>query len=137
MPLCPGCGAEFMAGVETCRDCQIPLISEEQARRLDRSDPEIELVSVWECQGETEAQLLKGLLDSEGIDSIFKGEALRKVHGFRITQLGTVGVQVRSEDLEKAQRVIMSARSLVECPGCGLLLEKSSTRCLECGSALA
>ena len=137
MPFCPGCGAEYIAGVDTCRDCQIPLISEQEARRLNRSDPDIELVDVWECQGETEAQLLKGLLESEGIDSIFKGEALRKTHGFRITQLGTVGVQVRSEDLERARRVIMSARSLVECPGCGLLLEEFATRCLDCGLALA
>ena len=136
MPVCPDCGAEYVEGAKTCSDCQVPLISEE-ARQLDRPDPEIELVDVWECQGETEAQLLRGLLDSEGIDSLFKGEALRNVHGFRITKLGTVKVQVRSEDYERARRVILSARNLVECPGCGRLLEESSSHCLECGSALA
>lgn len=103
-------------------------------RRLDLSDPAIELVDVWECQGEAEAQLLRGLLQSTGIDSLFKGEALRHVHGFRLTKLGTVKVQVRAEDLERAREVILSARSLVECPGCGRLQEESSTHCLECGT---
>ncbi len=75
---------------------------------MTRADPEIELVEVWECQGEAEAQLLVGLLKSSGIDATFKGEALRYIHGFNITKLGTVKVQVRSEDLEEAREIIVA-----------------------------
>ncbi len=137
MPVCPKCKAAYVEHAQTCSDCQIPLVSEEDARKMARADPRIELVEVWECQGETEAQLLRGLLQSAGVDSTFKGEALRHVHGFKITKLGTVKVQVRSEDYARARTIILSARHLQECSACGCFLEQGSTHCLECGTALA
>ena len=137
MPVCPECKAAYVEHAETCSDCQVPLVSEEETWKKDHGDPGIELVEVWECQGETEAQLLRGLLESTGVDSMFKGEAIRHVHGFKITKLGTVKVQVRSEDYARARAIILSARHLQECPACGRFLEQASTHCLECGTALA
>ena len=60
--------------------------------------------------GEVKAQLVHGLLESEGIESYMKGEAIRYVHGFSLGRLGLVRMMVRAEDEQRARDVLNSAQ---------------------------
>jgi hypothetical protein len=69
-------------------------------------DPEIELVEVWRASGETNAQIIRSLLESYGIESLIEGESLRLTHGFTLNTLGLARVLVRAEDAEKARDLL-------------------------------
>ncbi len=68
-------------------------------------------VTVTEAQGEVEAQLVRGLLESRGIRTILRGEALRNVHGFTLDGLGRVEIQVAPADAERARALIADLES--------------------------
>lgn len=69
-------------------------------------DPEIELVEVWRASGETNAQIIRSLLNSYGIESLIEGESLRLTHGFTLNTLGLVRILVRAEDAEQARGLL-------------------------------
>ncbi|MGA1867166.1 MAG: DUF2007 domain-containing protein [bacterium] len=74
----------------------------------NRRDPEIKLVEVWRTHGEVEAQVIRSLLESNGIKAILAGEALRFVYGFTLDGLAEVKILVKSEDATKAREIITS-----------------------------
>ena len=69
---------------------------------------DVELVTVHQAQGELEAQMIKGVLESEGIDCMLSGESLRLTHGLTVDGLAVVCIKVRAQDEEKAKDVIAS-----------------------------
>ena len=69
---------------------------------------DVELVTVHQAQGELEAQMIKGVLESEGIDCMLSGESLRLTHGLTVDGLAVVRIKVRAPDEEKAKDVIAS-----------------------------
>ena len=69
-------------------------------------DADIRLVSVHQAQGELEAQMIKGILDAEGIECMLRGEALRLTHGFTLDGLAVVDIMVRSDDEQRAREVL-------------------------------
>ncbi len=66
-------------------------------------DPNEKLVKVFGSEMESEALVVKGLLDSAGIDSDLKSASLLQD---AFPGLGGMIILVREEDLEKAQRLI-------------------------------
>ena len=75
-----------------------------------KSDPEINLVEVWRTHGEVEAQVIRSLLESNGIKAILSGEALRFVYGFTLDGLAEVRILVKSEDAKNARDIITSTK---------------------------
>ena len=71
-----------------------------------RGDPNIRLVEVYTAHGEVQAQLIRALLEGDGIESMFQGEAVRLTHGITIDGLAEVKVLVREEDEERAREII-------------------------------
>ena len=71
---------------------------------LDDSD--IELVEVWRASGETNAQIIRSMLQSYGIESLIEGESLRLTHGFTLNTLGLARILVRAEDADKARDLL-------------------------------
>lgn len=69
-------------------------------------DPAIELVEVWRASGETNAQIIRSLLESYGIESLIEGESLRLTHGFTLNTLGLARILVRAEDAEQARDLL-------------------------------
>lgn len=69
-------------------------------------DPGIELVEVWRASGETNAQIIRSLLESYGIESLIEGESLRLTHGFTLNTLGLARILVRAEDAEQARDLL-------------------------------
>jgi len=69
----------------------------------DRPDPNANLVKILDTEHETEAMVVKGLLDSAGIDAdLTSTDAVRET----FPGVGGIIILVRSEDAEKARRVI-------------------------------
>ncbi|RKZ22606.1 hypothetical protein DRQ16_00520 [bacterium] len=53
-----------------------------------------------------EAYIIKGRLESEGIEVIIKQESIGKIAGFTMDGLGEVELLVPDEDYERARRVL-------------------------------
>jgi hypothetical protein len=72
-----------------------------------RPDPNEKLVKVFGSEQETEAMVVKGLLDSAGIDSDLTSASLLQD---AFPGLGGMLILVREEDAEAAQRLIADYR---------------------------
>lgn len=73
----------------------------------DRPDPNENLVKVFDTEHEPEAMVVKGLLDSEGIESDIT--SINAVQDAFPGVGGTI-ILVRAEDAERARRIIEDAR---------------------------
>lgn len=71
---------------------------------------DLRLVEICQASNEIEAQLIRGLLESSGIDCTLKGEALRLTHSITVNGLALVAVLVRPEDAERAKQLISSSQ---------------------------
>ena len=69
-------------------------------------DPNVELIEVYKAQGEMDAQVIRSVLESDGIDSMLSGESVRLTHGLTVDGLAEVRILVREEDEERAREVI-------------------------------
>lgn len=72
-----------------------------------RPDPNEKLVKVFDSEDESEALVVKGLLDSAGIDSDLTSASLVQD---AFPGLGGMILLVREEDAEEARRVIAAGR---------------------------
>jgi predicted amidophosphoribosyltransferase len=132
MPFCPKCRNEYVEGTETCEDCGLALtktLAPESKTRPDESD----LVEVWYAQGEMDAQLVRSLLESNGIESMLSGESLRLTHGFTVDGLAEVRILVRADDAKRACDVIASLDGMARCEHCGYPVRESDENCHSCG----
>jgi hypothetical protein len=68
-----------------------------------------ELRSVFVASGEIHAQQVRAFLESAGIHSSERGEALRHTHGLTIDGLGAVEIMVAERDAERARDLLASA----------------------------
>jgi len=66
-----------------------------------------ELVEVYKAIGELEAQIIKSLLESQGIPCLLKSLAAPSVHVFVADGMGEVKVMVCASMAEKAKRLIV------------------------------
>jgi hypothetical protein len=64
------------------------------------------VVEVYRAVGEAEAQIIKGLLESNGIYCLLKSNAAPSVHVFAIDGMGEVKIMVRESQVEEARRLI-------------------------------
>ena len=69
----------------------------------DRPEPNANLVRIFDTEHESEAMVVKGLLDSVGIDAdLTSTDAVQET----FPGVGGIIILVRSEDAEKARRII-------------------------------
>lgn len=64
------------------------------------------IVEVYKAKGELEAQVIKGLLESQGIPCLLQSHVSSSVHPFSINGLGEVKVMVPENIAEEAKRLI-------------------------------
>ena len=74
-----------------------------------RPDPNEKLVKVFDSEQESEALVVKGLLDSAGIESDLKSGSFVQD---AFPGLGGMVILVRAEDAEKARAVIAESQEL-------------------------
>lgn len=65
-----------------------------------------ELVEVYKATGEAEAQIIRGLLEDNGIPCLLKSQAALSVHVFTVDGMGEVKVMVWKSMAEKAKELI-------------------------------
>ena len=64
------------------------------------------MVEVYRAVGEAEAQIIKGLLDSNGIPCLLKSNAAPSVHMFTVDGMGEVKVMVWESMVNEAKKLI-------------------------------
>jgi len=65
-----------------------------------------EMVEVYKAAGEAEAQIIRGLLESNGIPCLLKSQAALSVHVFTVDGMGEVKIMVGKSMAEKAKKLI-------------------------------
>lgn len=133
MPYCPACRSEYLKGTIACEDCGRDLV-EALPQEPSDGDPGGNLVEVWHTQGEMDAQLIRSLLESNGIRSTFSGESLRLTHGFTVDGLAEVRILVHEDDAMRASEVIASLEGMARCVHCGYPMREKDARCYSCGT---
>jgi len=81
--------------------------SDAQSRPDDRPNPNEKLVKVFDSEDESEALVVKGLLDSAGIDSDLASASLLQD---AFPGMGGMLILAREEDADEARRVIAEGR---------------------------
>ena len=69
------------------------------------------LVDVYTACGETEAQIIKGKLESNGIPCILRSDAASSVHTFTVDGMGEVKVAVFESQADEARELIGGEQS--------------------------
>jgi hypothetical protein len=64
------------------------------------------LTEVYRAAGEAEALIIKGLLESNGIQCLLKSNAAPSVHAFVVDGMGEFKVMVSESMAEEAKRLI-------------------------------
>jgi len=65
-----------------------------------------DLVSVYIAHGQVEAQLIKSLLEAEGIPTMIAQEGAGAAYGLTVGILGVAEIFVREKDAEEAKKLI-------------------------------
>lgn len=65
-----------------------------------------EIAELTSVQGEMEANIIRGVLRAEGVESMSRGDMVQAVHPITVDGLGKITIYVRKEDLVKARVVL-------------------------------
>ena len=79
---CPSCRDEYREGFTHCADCGAELVEELPP---EPAEPRIgpELVEVFEAHGHMQAEMVRGVLEASGIESLLTGTAERSARCIR------------------------------------------------------
>jgi len=66
----------------------------------------MKMVAVYQATGEAEAQIVKGLLESNGIHCLLRSNAAPSVHAFATDGMGEVKVMVAETTAEEARKLV-------------------------------
>ena len=66
---------------------------------------------IWRASGQLDAELIRGLLKSFGIESYSSQESLGSTFGFTSTPLGEVEIYVDESDVDDANRILDDYRN--------------------------
>jgi hypothetical protein len=113
MPFCPECRAEYVDGVETCQDCQVPLVAE----LPKKEEPDyIEMAELDRVQDEVSGVMMKGILENSGITVILRAAKLPAHDGIASTWSTDYWgkLLVPKEDLEISRKILNDYMSSLE-----------------------
>jgi len=66
-----------------------------------------QMVEVYRASGDTQAQVIKGLLESYGVPCLLRSDAAHSVHVLTVDGMGEVKIMVWESMSEKAKRLIV------------------------------
>ncbi len=79
--------------------------------RDKKSTPKAKLKHISTVWGLAEAEVIKSLLQSYGVECLFKSQVVQSVHPFSVDGLGELKIFVHEEDYEKAKKIISQQSS--------------------------
>lgn len=106
---CPVCGSEYVAGILTCADCNVPLVPEPpvEEEEVFFDDPVVPAAEVW---NPAEAEIVCSLLQAHEIPCILKAENQYAVDAtYTIGPLARRRILVRESDLPRAQEILRAS----------------------------
>lgn len=112
MSFCVHCGEADRQAFGTCAICGANLLSGTASIDLPRGSREMKdsssknLVVAYVTAGEMRAQIVKAMLESEGIHVILKYESAGLVYGLTVDGLGEVKLLVPESCAEKAAELV-------------------------------
>jgi hypothetical protein len=116
MQYCPKCRSEYQDWVEKCVDCNVKLVDTKPEAvpesnvitKGKRSYLKQPLVPVGSFTNTIEAQFNKGILESEGIDSIIANPDVLIAYQPDASSSSNLSLLVRESDAEKAREILNS-----------------------------
>jgi len=106
--ICPQCRAEYVDGVDRCRDCEMPLVHASELNSDGDAPPEWAELAV--VAHEHEAELIRGFLESEGVPCTLESLVFH-AEPVNFGLLSRVRVHVPAPDLTRARRLLESLQS--------------------------
>ena len=102
MLFCPECSAEYTSEISICADCQVELVPERpSADTAEYIDWEV----IQEIPNEFVGNLIKGVLEGEGIDAVVRPHEISALGGIRLeSEWGEI--LVLSDQVQNAKMVI-------------------------------
>lgn len=136
MPFCPKCRNEYVDGTLTCDDCGVDLVATLENIPRSKAAEDGDLVEAWHTHGEMDAQMIRAMLESNGIEAVLSGESIRLTHGFTIDGLAEVRILVRNDDAKRARDIISSLEGMTRCENCGYPAFAKDETCHSCGKPI-
>ncbi len=66
----------------------------------------MELVTVYQAEGQLEAEMIKSFLEAQGIDVVINQESIGRTYGLSVGTLGMVEVLVPQSQAEDAEQLL-------------------------------
>jgi ribonuclease III len=70
-----------------------------------------DLITVFRTRSDVEASIVRGLLEAHGMPSVVSSHLPQSLFPMAVNTLGEIGIAVRAEDADEAQRIIESHRT--------------------------
>jgi len=107
---CPNCGAEYRRGFTVCPDCNRALVDDlpDSSKRAPGGPPS-EAVMIHRAPNSQIAELIRGLLESEGIPCSLGFGGIMGAYPVNVGSLAEVTITVRVQDADRARALIESA----------------------------
>ena len=113
MPFCPKCRAEYIEGVDTCEDCQVPLVAELPPKDVPDY---VDLVELRRVPDELAGVMMKGVLENNGIEVVLWAAKIPGYDGIASTWSTYYWgkLLVAKDDLEISRKILDAYLSSLE-----------------------
>ena len=78
-------------------------------KRQPAPEPAPVLVEVRRCRDQSEALVVRALLDGHGIPAVMRGQLVQSVHPFSVGDAGEVTLLVHAVDADRARELLAGA----------------------------
>jgi hypothetical protein len=109
---CPVCGSEYVLGVVTCSDCEVPLVPESPQGDDEVDEPIFDdpVVTAVDVFSPAEAEIVCALLRAHDIPCILKAENQYAVDAtYTVGPLARRRILVRESDLDRVREILRAA----------------------------
>jgi hypothetical protein len=133
---CPGCKAEYVEGISTCAECQLPLVAALPAEVEEAGDDVDSWKLAEEFTDEIQAQIAEGLLAESDIPCRLENVSSHSLPVPVSEDMAQIRLWVPEENLEEAKTILADAENYFVCSACGAVVGKEDVECGDCGEKL-